>query len=252
MEFELSIPFLSNECQLSFRLVSRQCKEQLDNFFKPTLKGLSFLEKKRSIAKKNWISSEGKRFPICLKEFSPNKNFQLWWDQPLAPLCPKSTWPMFLKYIPSFFVSTFILKWFKHHSYPLFDENKKQIWEIRLKIHLKKIKLKEDWVGIGFSTQQRDSSFVGLSPHSIGYHIDDGLICYDSSIYFRTKSSKGMLIPKNIQLSLDYRDGSWEILEDDVSVYKNFLYGDFLTKPLFLVVSGSLDSICFLDVNISY
>lgn len=251
--FDLSSSFFSRSEILSLRCVSKEVKELVSSRYKANLgKKKSFLQKCRELnPKEDWI---------LIKSYYPSFRLQhnhigshrlyLKWKQPLQPIFPVSLWPKWLRFLPEM-ISFDWIQWFKKDMKicPLFCTNcEDEIWNPSCILKILKFESEEDQLGIGISTHpNKKDSFIGMDPFSIGYHLDDGMICHDGYVFKRVSKAS---IGDEIKISIDYCKGKLKIEKNDHILHEQTLCGQFLKKPLYFLVTGILEFSYDLNIKI--
>lgn len=244
MIFFLSYPFFTFDDLLTLRQVSKEIEKTITNRYPK--EGTTFLEKVRTIhLGLDWKTDKGEMYSSKTR-IKQLESFRLFWSERLPPIFPFHTWPSFFRYFFPCMISSWTLTRFGQRTRPLFSRDK-QHWKIRVKLTLKYFDYDEtDIIAVGLTTDP-SVKFVGMDQESIGYHCDDGLICFDSSILRRLRKTGGF---ESVVLELDYREGIVRFYQENEEIYWTFLHGGFLCKPLYIMVSGYVEHCCSFDIEI--
>lgn len=216
--------FLHQQDVLNLRLTNKIMQQEMDNLIPPTNRkdNLSFKEKMRFV----------KKTKETVKH--PKGNFFISSKMPLPPIYPPKKIPFFYRFLPSWCFG--LLK----KSFPLYFSKKEEGWKIGLSVKFKKHTHPEDILAIGISTKDYQPHLAGLTPCSLGWHLDDGIICYDGCILQKPDHYMPFnLAPDDtLYLEIDYLNKTMTgfINQEKISTYS--LFGDFLWKKLFFVWSG--------------
>ena len=238
--FFLAFGFFDLKEMLVLRMVNKENLALVQDQYMSDKKELSFLERVRSIEKKDWKTESTQPYKGRLR---------MQWNQSLPPIFPWQTWPYFPKMV-SYFVSPWFLKRRGLETIPLFEfPTKKKIWKIRIKIFLEILEDEEDVFGIGVTTCPEQGKFIGMGSSSLGYHLDDGLLCQDGCLLHQIQPTKEK---QNVWLEIDYQEGKWCVFIDEQKKFESPFYGEFLYKRLYVVIAGEIERHLEFNVDIEF
>lgn len=229
--FELSFDHFSLQDMLRLRSTNKKIKAMIDSRYKPHLKSFSFVEKSRHIdPNTDWSTQK-----TYSNDFTIQK-FYLVWNQRLPILSP---------YRKNFF------SWFRSNPCkPLCWGRQEKSWEASLILKINQLD-PNDLVGIGVSNLRICRSFlVGYyGSESLGFHLNQGIICKDNSLYYNEKVSPAQA-GDEICMSVHYKTKKISITKNKKKIYERSLRGSFLSKPLHFIATGIMKCSYDLDFHI--